>query len=237
MLTRGKVLLLTILCLLSLVSIGFASWTITESDEEIVYGSMQTDNVINSAEFVQLNRELGETENPGIKCFDYQESGYLSEDGTYVTDTGYIYIYFVLDLEKCYNLFSSDYNSIDITLNLRYASSVTTDLNLFKYSINDDGTGYHDISSTCSSETSGVTIELEEIDSTIDQQYSVKLKFKQILATQSSNSKVYFTVKYALFATTGDYFYNEIFQKMYMDMINAVSFEMNVYLSGNNYEV
>ena len=49
MLTRGKVLLLTILCLLSLVSIGFASWTITESDEEIIYGSMHTDNVINSA--------------------------------------------------------------------------------------------------------------------------------------------------------------------------------------------
>ena len=235
MLTKGKITLFMTLCILSLVSIGFASWTISEESKEEVLGSMQTDNVINSAEFVQLNTELGETANPGIKCFDYQEYGYLSEDGTYVTDTGYIYTYFVLDLEKCYNLFNSEYDSIDIILDLHYASDVTTDLNLFKKPTDSSSTGYHDISATCSSDTTGVNIELEEVDTGDAQQYSVKLKFKQILASQPSNNKVYFTVKYSLFATTGDYFYSNIFQKMYMDMITVVSFEMNVYLAGSNY--
>ena len=51
MLTRGKVLLLTILCLLSLVSIGFASWTITVDNlDEEVLGSIMNENIINTKE-------------------------------------------------------------------------------------------------------------------------------------------------------------------------------------------
>lgn len=234
MLTRGKVLLLTILCLLSLVSIGFASWTITESDEEIVYGSMHTDNVINSAEFIQLDTTLGDIANPGISCFKYQETGYLSEDGSYVTDTGYIYTYYVLDLEKCYNLFSSEFNSIVLTINLGYANNVTTDLNLFKYKVNTSG--YQDIDAECSSQTTEINPTLNEIESSIDKQYSIQLTFTDILAnyTASSPKEVKFTVKYSLFATTGTYFNNEIFKYLYMDMVNVISFKADLYVSGAN---
>lgn len=234
MLTRGKVLLLTILCLLSLVSIGFASWTITESDEEIVYGSMHTDNVINSAEFIQLDTTLGDIANPGISCFKYQETGYLSEDGSYVTDTGYIYTYYVLDLEKCYNLFSSEFNSIVLTINLGYANNVTTDLNLFKYKGNTSG--YQDIDAECSSQTTGINPTLNEIESSIDKQYSIQLTFTDILAnyTTGSPKEVRFTVKYSLFATTGTYFNTEIFRYLYMDMVNVISFKADLYVSGAN---
>ena len=105
MLTKGKITLFMTLCLLSLVSIGFASWTITEGPkEEQMLGSMMTDNIINSAEFIQLDTTKGDSENPGISAFKFQENGYLSEDGSYVTDTGYIYTYYVLDVKKCLQL-------------------------------------------------------------------------------------------------------------------------------------
>ena len=235
MLTKGKILLLTTLCLLSLVSFGFASWTITETtpDQEIL-GSMHTDNIINSAEFIQLDTTLGDSLNPGISCFKYQDTGYLSEDGSYVSDTGYIYTYYILDLEKCYNLFGSDFNSIVLVINLGYTSNVSTNLNLFKYKANTNG--YQNINAICSSQTAGIVPTLNEIDSSIEKQFSIQVTFADILEnyTESSPKEVKFTIKYSLFATTGSYFYNEIFKYLYMDMVNVISFKVDVYVSATN---
>ena len=232
MLTRGKVLLLTILCLLSLVSIGFASWTITESDEEIVYGSMHTDNVINSAEFIQLDTTKGDVNNPGIKCFEYKEFGYLSEESSNITSTGYIYTYYILDLENCYKLFGSEYSSIELTINLQYADHVNTDLDLFTENVTEDGR--HNITSTITCETDGFTPTISDIKPSVSKQYGVTVSFDNILDNYSSTSpsEIRFCVKYSLFATTGNYFYNTIFKKMYMDMISVISFKVNVFVQG-----
>ena len=235
MLTKGKILLLTTLCLLSLVSFGFASWTISsELPDEEVLGLMHTDNIINSADFIQLDTTLGDSANPGISCFKYQETGYLSEDGSYVSDTGYIYTYYVLDLEKCYNLFSSEFSSISLTINLGYASNVTTDLNLFKYKVNVNG--YQDINAECLVQTSGINYVLNELESSNEKQYSIQLKFVDILEnyTSSAEKEVRFTIKYSLFATTGTYFNKEIFKYLYMDMVNVISFKADLYIAGTN---
>lgn len=234
MLTRGKVLLLTILCLLSLVSIGFASWTITESAEEMVYGSMHTDNVINSDEFIRLDTSKGDIENPGVKCFEYKEFGFLEEDGTNVTSTGYIYTYYVLDLEKCYNLFASEFKSIELTINLKYADFVNTDLDIFKE--DDTEEGRRKLTATITCETNGFSPTISHINTPTDNQYTVNVNFENALVNYSSDSpsRIYFCVKYSLFATSGNYFYNTIFKKMYMDMITVVSFKVNVFVQGKN---
>ena len=232
MLTRGKVLLLTILCLLSLVSIGFASWTITESDEEIVYGSMHTDNVINSADFIRLDTSKGE-QNTGISCFNYKETGYLAEDGINISNYGYIYTYYILDLENCFKMFGEDYSSITITLNLGYGNGTLTNLNLFDES-NDDTK--HSISSTYVVDVDSINHEKIEIDESMEKQYSIKINFIDVLNNNNSDllKEISFSVKYTLYSPTNEYFYREIFTYLYMDMITVVSFKVDAFVQGYN---
>lgn len=232
MFTKTKIYICMFLCLISLVSVGFSSWTITGLEEESFDVSITADKVINSKEYVYLDTTKGEN-NSGIDCFKYYEYGYWSEDGTHATDTGYIKTYYVLDLKKCYELFGSNYSSVNVVINLQYAEDVNTDLNLFKYQIKSSGS--HDISVSCTADSNAPTVT--ELTSTIDQQYCISLDFKNILTNYSnikSPEKIYFTVEYALYATTGDYFYNEIYKYLYMNMINYVSFEANLFVSGTN---
>ena len=235
MLTKGKILLLTTLCLLSLVSFGFASWTITETtpDQELL-GGMHTDNIINSAEFIQLDTTLGDSANPGISCFKYQETGFLSEDGSYVTDTGYIYTYYVLDLEKCYNLFSSEFNSIVLTINLGYANNVESELNLFSNESSNLGT--HSISSSFESDFNDLNYVLNELAFSRKKQYSLELKFYDVFNYYESLgiAEFKFYIRYTLEATQGTYFYNRIYQHLYKDMIDSVSFKVDIIVQGSN---
>lgn len=232
MFTKFKVYLCMILFMISLVSVGFSSWTIHGLNSEEIMQTIEADNVINSKDYVYLDTTKGEN-NSGIDCFKYYEYGYWSEDGNYATDTGYIKTHYVLDLKKCYELFASDFSSVKVVINLQYADDVNTDLNLFKYQIKSSGS--HDISVSCSANSNEPIVT--ETTSAIDQQYCITLEFRNILtsySTTKSPDKVYFTVEYALYATTGDYFYNEIYKYLYMNMINYVSFETNLFVSGYN---
>ena len=94
MFTKTKIYICMFLCLISLVSVGFSSWTITGLEEESFDVSITADKVINSKEYVYLDTTKGENSS-GIDCFKYYEYGYWSEDGTHATDTGYIKTYYV----------------------------------------------------------------------------------------------------------------------------------------------
>ena len=58
--TKTRITLLTLLCLLSITSVGFASWTIVAFDvsKEFI-GSLESDNVINSINFIEFDVEFG----------------------------------------------------------------------------------------------------------------------------------------------------------------------------------
>ena len=130
--SKTKITFITILSLLSLVSVGFASWTITALDvEEEVSGSLESDIVINSKEYVYLDTEKGDNKT-GIKNMQYQDYGYLDSENYVIVDTGYVYNYFILDLEKCSELLKNDFNSVEVILRLGYADTILTSLNLFE---------------------------------------------------------------------------------------------------------
>lgn len=253
MLTKGKITLFMTLCILSLVSIGFASWTISEESKEEVLGSMQTDNVINSAEFVCLDYTKGDideesstadnTVRKGYTVFNYGEYGYLDENGV-TTSTANMIVYLTLDVERCNELFGSDFNSMKVNVRLSYTSTVNTKLNLFKNST-PTSLGQHSFSANYQDQSEGVTINYTNVSDQYEltQQYTCELAFVNILSNYKSNSipgidesgKIKFAINYQLNATTGEYFYQEIFQTMYMDGLDTNNlFEVSLMVSAYN---
>ena len=72
MLSKFKINLIFLLCMLSLVSIGFSSWSIT-LDAINVDANISVDNVVNSEDYIYLDTTKGDN-NTGICCFKYCNS-------------------------------------------------------------------------------------------------------------------------------------------------------------------
>ena len=243
MLTRGKVLLLTILCLLSLVSIGFASWTITGDDEEeFMSGSFSTDNVIYSKEYINLNTDKGEG-NSGISCFKYYEKGYLDNDG-YISNYGYITTYYIIeysDLIELLDVLDSETDSINVSFRLQYSDQVILGNNYYNlFSGNTSSAGSSSISATCSYSdiySNVPTISYSQQSEKGHPSYLVNITFEKILENYSqaiSPEFICFEIQYALFATVGDYFENNIYSFLYSKMISTSSdFKVDITLSGS----
>lgn len=64
MLSKFKINLIFLLCMLSLVSIGFSSWSIT-LDAINVDANISVDNVVNSEDYIYLDTTKGDN-NTGI---------------------------------------------------------------------------------------------------------------------------------------------------------------------------
>lgn len=267
--TKTRITLITILSLLSITSVGFASWTITafDVDEEVV-GSLESDIVINSKEYVYLDTQKGDLDEQGNKLgydtFNFYELGFLEyyedkystkvdeedvisdETGFFPTATGYINAYFIMDLEKCYEMFGPNglnYDSLSIVIRLEYADDIITSFNIFTDETisadNEDGLtpGEHSINSKIKNVNgfSGVT-KLDSYSKNQDLQYSRVITFENILKNyvKGSNTFVTFTLQYEFTATLGKYFYENIYQKMYMDDISSIDFKVSMYITGSD---
>lgn len=244
--TKTRITLITILSLLSITSVGFASWTITafDVDEEVV-GSLESDIVINSKEYVYLDTQKGDLDKQGNKLgfntFDFYEYGYLDETGYFPTSTGYINAYFELDVAKCYEMFGPDglnFNSIDIIIRLGYADTVVTSFNIFA----EEKTTIAPVGNR------SVTAELKDLSEEVDYsfgstpnnkefQYSKVLSFKNIIEKYQKgecSSQITFTIQYAFIATLGDYFYQNVFGEMFKSDIKPIDFNISLYVAGSD---
>jgi len=230
---KTKMSLLLFLTSISIVSIGFSSWSITAESTAELNGNIQVDNVISSDKYVYLDKTKGDN-NTGISCFKYQEYGYMNSDLSAVSSKGYIKAYFTLDLKMCQELFIGDYKSIQLDLTLKYTEDTATSLNLFKYSIDENGS--QDINSSCSSDNQNITISCVDTKGSDNNiQFKSKVTFNNLLTYYENNKstieKIDFVVTYELFATTGNYFYNNIYKYLYKDMIELINFKLQVQVS------
>lgn len=228
MFTKFKVYICMILCMISLVSVGFSSWSIHGITEEDYSGSITSDKIINSKEYVYLDTTKGDN-NTGIDCFNYYEYGYLDENG-YTSNYGYIKTYYILDLEQCRNIFE-DNDSVELTINLMYQDGIQTELNLFTYEIDGEtNLGSHNISSSCvCSSWDNVTFSSPANNKKWD--YTVTVTFNNILL-DATLDQIEFSVEYALFATVGEYFNTFIYPYLYKNAITVIGFKADVYLAG-----
>ena len=238
MISKTKINFILCLCLISLISVGFSSWYISKDDFiTSIEGSFETDKIIYSKEYIYLDHSKGDLDNnnipTGIQCFKYSENGYLDENNVPINE-GYVNAYFIIDINKCKSIFSS--NNINVTLTLKYANNNNTKLNIFKnYS---DSNGHQtlfnseiiiddNIVSQPNLETNirNYSVIKKEVSGIEDFQYSLPIEFKNILNVK--DDYIYFTVKYAFFATTGDYFRENIYKYIYGDIIEF-SLEINI---------
>lgn len=243
MISKMKINLILSLCLISLISIGFSSWFISEDGSlpHFTEGSFETDTVIYSKEYIYLDNSKGDLDSnnipTGIKCFKYSEDGYLDENDIPISE-GYVNAYFVIDINKCKSIFFN--NNVNVNLILKYANNNNTQLNIFKnYS---DSNGYQTlfnseiiINNNIISEPNleinmGSYSVIKGEASGIDNfQYCLPIGFKNILNVEEDY--IYFIVKYSFFATTGDYFRENIYKYMYSDMIE---FSLEISISDRN---
>ena len=144
LINKHNLFMLYFLVLLSIVGIGFASWSVVRKPSSGLEGSFGTDNVINTSEYLFLNTEKG---NNGIECFTYYNTGFVDGNYTddtyqsegYITETEHIKIHFILDLKKCDSIYET-YDSLTLDYFFSYSSSVDSNAyNIFEDFVNDEG--------------------------------------------------------------------------------------------------
>ena len=124
---KTRFLLLTLLSLLSLVSVGFASWTITAFDvSKELTGSLESDNVINSINYIEFDEKFG---SDGIEYFKYYNTGYINETDDSLTIVGEssIKASFYINLAKFKNEYP-DETSLQIVITIKQLSKSDFDL-------------------------------------------------------------------------------------------------------------
>ncbi|MBQ4060944.1 MAG: hypothetical protein IJD46_02835 [Bacilli bacterium] len=112
---KTKMSLLLFLTSISIVSIGFSSWSITAETVAEAKGNIEVDNVIvqnNAASVISST------------AFEYFDTGF--RDGNTITNTATITYNVSLDLDECKNYLTS--SNIELVIELSYKDGITSEL-------------------------------------------------------------------------------------------------------------
>lgn len=226
MISKGKMNLILLLCLTSIVSIGFSSWSFTENDpiSETINGDFEVENIVNSADYIYLDTTKGDN-NTGISCFKYTNTGYLDANSI-VTDTGYLKVYYKINQKKCAEFFNN-FKSIKVNFTLTYTSDTATSLNIFNNHSDKNGDrslSYSIITSSTYTSTVGSVNNVS---------YVFDITFTNLITNYSANlaDEITLEVTYNFFATTGDYFRNNLYHGLFS---NDIKFDVISKVSGVN---
>ena len=109
---KPKILAAMLFMYVSLICVGFASWTISNgsSGNNSIDGSIVVDNVINTSDVLVMTNNT--------RMFDYYNSGFVENDGT-ITLTGSIFLEYTLDINECKTVFNDDTN-LEIYVDLKH---------------------------------------------------------------------------------------------------------------------
>lgn len=187
--SKLKYYITMILISLSLISIGFASWTIS-NDVKI-----KDDNIIIVDDVMKYNDYLSYTLTP----FSYYKTGFVSNTGELIND-GIISVELVVNIDNCKTKFTSDRLELELTLRTIGADTV----NLFNnadlpLTVSIKGTVLSD-SQVTKNNTSAVTKyvinDLSQSSLTLRFEYKLtkndSLNFQEIIYNTFYNKEVYF---------------------------------------------
>ena len=93
---RKMITLIEMLALTGVMSVGFSTWVIIETEFPYIQVQVETENVFNTNDYLEIKN---------IAFSDYNENGFY-DDFTYVEDTtgnliGYLEFEIEVDLSKC----------------------------------------------------------------------------------------------------------------------------------------
>ena len=123
---KPKILAAMLFMYVSLICVGFASWTISgggsNPSSATANGLIETDDVINTDDYIDFNGE--------IEGFSFYQSGFLNENNE-IVDNGSIIAHYNIDINSCKMTFAS---KITVIVTLQYAAGVsyTAEQNIFK---------------------------------------------------------------------------------------------------------
>lgn len=129
---KAKLFILSVLMPLSMMSIGFSSWTITSVHN--VNGSFTTETVLDKGTYITACE---------VEYFEYMSTGFFTypetESGNHtpqISDVGYLTATLTINLEKCRNVFTAS-NDLELQIELLNSATVKDDngntLSLFPY--------------------------------------------------------------------------------------------------------
>ena len=214
--------LLSFLMILSICSVGFSSWTITnEQDVFEVESNVKVDPAVDASDYILLDKDYG-LNNSGIYHFSYSERGFVSEtDNTKTSLIGYIRAYYSLNLKDTRLLYPNE-DTVDIKVRLGYTKDIGEAFNIF-YALNETSgstTFTHEIKSNSEANlditfTSSNPTQ-EEIKAS--KEYTTTITFNNLLSTydQDRTSDYYkFVIEYKMEVTEtqNKYFLNNIYPK------------------------
>lgn len=118
------------LSFLSLMGVGFASWSVAgNTTSKDLSGMIEVEDVLKYNEYINFV-DSGGNATKNFDIFKFYKTGFVN-DVLQIVDTGYINIYLKIDLDKCFEKFSTC-NSISYYVDLE----CTTNTNIFNNSAN-----------------------------------------------------------------------------------------------------
>ena len=137
MLKEYKTMIILTLCCLTMVSIGFSSWVVTNPNTtEDVNGSLEADSIIDNRKYIS---EIEQT------VLSYTDLGFLKNG--YYSNTGEMSITYNINTKACASYFNSlgeQCDALNLEICAKYADGFASEYNIFQrggfnleYSIND----------------------------------------------------------------------------------------------------
>ena len=202
---KTKMSLLLFLTSVSIVSIGFSSWSITAETTAEINGNIKVDNVISLEDCIYFNTEYG-TNKMGIDLLRYYDSGFIDKDN-YIVNNATMTAYYTVDLMKCKDLFTP-LTTMVVDISLKY-SDVETQCKLINNYLS-SSTVTCNIAHTVGTKTNNNGV------------YNIPLTFTDVLNTYDANDSstryFNFSISYE-FVYTGNDFKNDIYQYLYTNKL------------------
>ena len=225
---KKKLSLLVFLTSVSIVSIGFSSWSITAESTAELNGNIQVDNVINSSECLKLNTTP--------QFFLYGERGFVDSNNKYV-EKSIVEVNYVIDVAVCRTYFTN-LNSINISIVLSHNEDI----------VFEDGKGLFDtytVSNTDAYLSSGYNFEtsvklndaeLQTYNDEVDtNKNTISFDLSSYDFTSNPNS-IALTIYYSWWIDGSTSYFNEnIYTKIYDTSTseNKLKFVLESIISGN----
>ena len=109
---KNKMSLLLFLTTVSIVSVGFSSWSITAETQAEIGGRIEVDNVVNTDDCLTLMNEP--------HFFEYGERGFVDENNKYV-EKAIVDVIYTINLDICKTYFH-DFNTLIVSMTLSHNS-------------------------------------------------------------------------------------------------------------------
>ena len=191
---KTKMSLLLFLTSVSIVSIGFSSWSITAETTAELNGNIEVDNVISTDDCIYINQ---------IETVKMCEIGF-TDDSNHIVSNGKITIHYVVNVDNCKSYFSP-LSSLKLVSTLSLYGEKQCDLidSITDYNVNlNEPYNYSDSSSNDNktitfslNNFTDIDVELFEFTITMFFEYEIGEKFKTNIYDVMNENNIQFIVQ------------------------------------------